>query len=76
MSHAHELLYFSFYVLGNTVHEREVETLLIRAAGPQLNFNKSKKRLDIQPGDIRDYEAETIFYERQEPKGRRKVVAR
>ena len=31
-----ELVYFSFYVVLDKKHEREIETILIRAAGPQL----------------------------------------
>ena len=71
-AHNLELQYFSFYIVAEKVHEREIETLLIRAGGAQLHFNERKKRVDIQPGDIRDYEADTYFYERQYRKGRRK----
>ena len=65
-----ELAYFSFYVVSDKKHEREIETLLIRAAGPLLQFNTRKKRVDIVPGNICDYEAGTFFYERQYRKGR------
>jgi len=65
-----ELVYFSFYVVSEKKHEREIETLLIRAAGPLLQFNTRKKRVDIMPGNIRDYEAGTFFYERQYKKGK------
>lgn len=65
-----ELMYFSFYVVSEKKHEREIETLLIRAAGPLLHFNTRKKRVDIMPGNIRDYEAGTFFYERQFKKGK------
>lgn len=68
---SHELVYFSFYVVQDKVHEREIETLLIRAAGSSLHFNERKKRVDIEPGRVRDYEAGTAFYERQRKKGRR-----
>jgi len=67
-----ELVYFSFYLVSDKKHEREIETLLIRAAGPLLEFNTKKKRVDIKPGDIRDYEAGTTFYERQYRKGRKR----
>lgn len=60
-----ELTYFSFYVIAEKKHEREVETLLIRAAGPLLQFNTRKKRVGIMPGNIKDYEAGTFFYERK-----------
>jgi hypothetical protein len=70
-AHMRELLYFSFYVVAEKIHEREVETLLIRAAGPSLHFNERKKRVDIEPGNVRDYEAGTVFYERQYRRGRR-----
>lgn len=65
-----ELLYFSFYIVEQKHHEREIETLLIRAAGPQLEFNERKKRVGIRPGNVRDYEAGTLFYERQSKRGR------
>jgi hypothetical protein len=66
-----ELAYFSFYVVSDKKHEREIETLLIRAAGPLLEFNTRKKRVTIIPGNIRDYEAGTLFYERQYKRGKK-----
>ncbi len=66
-----ELVYFSFYVGLDKTHEREIETLLIRSVGPQLYFNTRKKREDIQPGNVRDYEAGTLFFERQYKRGRK-----
>ena len=71
-AHPHELMYFSFYIVEDKQHEREIETLLIRAAGDQLEFNDRKKRIGITPGNIRDYEPGTIFYERQARKGRKR----
>lgn len=65
-----ELAYFSFYVVAEKIHEREIETLLIRAAGPLLHFNTRKKRVGILPGNIGDYEAGTYYYERQYKRGR------
>lgn len=64
-----ELEYFSFYVVSEKKHEREVETLMIRAAGFLLEFNTRKKRVSVAPGNVHDYEAGTIFYERQRKKG-------
>jgi hypothetical protein len=66
-----ELSYFSFYVVTEKKHEREIETLLIRAAGPLLEFNSKKKRVGIGHGNIKDFEAGTLFYERQRKKGKR-----
>jgi len=66
-----ELAYFSFYIVEDRQHEREIETLLIRAAGDQLEFNDRKRRVGIMPGNIRDYEPGTEFYERHYKKGRR-----
>jgi hypothetical protein len=65
-----ELVYFSFYVIADKKHEREIETLLIRAAGGLLEFNNRKKRVGILQGNIKDYEAGTRFYERQYKRGR------
>lgn len=64
-----ELEYFSFYVVSEKKHEREIESILIRAAGFLLEFNDRKKRVGIAPGSIKDYEAGTVFYERQRKKG-------
>jgi hypothetical protein len=66
-----ELKYFSFYVVEDKKHGREIETLLIRAAGPLLLFNTKKKRLTINPGSLLDYEAGTRFFERRYMRGKR-----
>ena len=66
-----ELCYFSLYVVENKKHEREIETLVIRATSHQLEFNERKKHPTIAPGNVRDYEPGTYFYERQLKKGRR-----
>lgn len=75
-AHSHELVYFSFYIMEDKQHEREIETLLIRAAGDQLEFNDRKKRIGINPGNIRDYEPGTVFYERQAKKGRKRAKSK
>lgn len=75
-AHPQELVYFSFFIVENKEHEREIETLLIRAAGPQLEFNERKKRVGIQPGNVRDFEPGTLFYERQAKKGKKKKTKR
>jgi len=66
-----EIKYFSFYVVQAKLHEREVETLLIRVAAAMLYFNERKKRLDLSQGNIRDYEPGTQFYERHYKRGRK-----
>jgi hypothetical protein len=66
-----ELKYFSFYVVEEKKHEREIETLLIHAAGPLLQFNTKKKRLTISAGSLNDYEAGTLFFERRYKKGKK-----
>lgn len=66
-----ELTYFSFYIIEQKRHEREIETALIRAAGPQLLFNTRKKRDGIDPGSVRDYEPGTKFVERQRRRGKK-----
>jgi len=60
-----ELVYFSFYIVANKNHEREIETLLIRIGGAHLHFNSRKKRVDIAAGSVLDYEAGTRFVERR-----------
>jgi hypothetical protein len=69
--HKLEVKYFSFYVVEEKKHEREIETLLIHAAGPLLQFNTKKKRVTISAGAIQDYEAGTHFFERRYKKGRK-----
>jgi hypothetical protein len=70
-AHSRELAYFSFFVVKEKAHEREVETLLIRAAGDSLQFNSRKKRIGIDPGDVRDFEPGTKFFERQLKRGKK-----
>lgn len=70
-----ELSYFSFFVVESKTHEREIETIMIRAAGPLLDFNMKKVRSDIQAGDVKDFEAGTKFVERQYRRGK-KLAAR
>ena len=64
-----EIEYFSFYIVEEKKHEREIETIMIRAAGPLLVFNNKKKKNSIDTGDIKDYEAGTLYYERHWKKG-------
>lgn len=66
-----ELLYFSFYVIANKSHEREIETAVLRAAGPQMILNERKVQTDSAPGNVKDYEPGSRFFERQQPKGRK-----
>ena len=66
-----ELKYFSFYVVEERKHEGEIETLLIRAAGPLLQFNTKKKRVTINAGRLLDYEAGTLFFERSYVRGKK-----
>ncbi len=65
-----ELKYFSFYIVANKSYEREIETLMIRLGGAHLHFNERKKRVDIQPGNIHDYEEGKRFIERKRRRGR------
>jgi hypothetical protein len=60
-----ELYYFSFYLLNDRHREKEIETMLIRVAGPLLHYNVQKKRLDASPGSVRNYAVGTQFYERK-----------
>ena len=64
-----ELVYFSFYVVADKKHEREIETLLIRSAEFVLELNQRKKRVGIAHADVKDFEAGTFFYERRDRKG-------
>lgn len=68
-----ELRYFSFYVIANKAHEREIETVILRAAGSQMTLNTRKIAAGLHPGNISDYEPGTNFFERQRPRGRKLV---
>ncbi len=67
------LQYYSFYVIPDKSHEREVETLLIRAASPLLEFNQRKKRVTLSAGSVRDYEAGTVYFQRHRRRGSSKA---
>lgn len=64
-----ELLYFSFYIIENKSHEREIETAILRAASSQMILNKRKIRTGLAIGNISDYEPGTMFLERQGVRG-------
>jgi hypothetical protein len=66
-----ELRYFSFYVIAKKSHQREIETVILRAAGPQMTLNTRKIAPGLHPGNISDYEPGTNFVERQHPRGRK-----
>jgi hypothetical protein len=66
-----ELQFFSFYVIANKAHEREIETVILRAAGSQMTLNTEKVAFGLHPGNIADYEPGTHFFERQSVRGRR-----
>ena len=59
-----QLLYYSFYEIANKAHEREIETLILRAAGPQMVLNERKTASSFEPGNLLDYEPGTDFVER------------
>ena len=64
-AHSREIQYYSFYVVTDTTHQRELETLLIRIASPLLEFNSQKKRNTIEVGSVRDYSPGTVFLQRK-----------
>lgn len=66
-----ELVYFSFYTIASKQHERDIETVILRAAASSLTLNTRKVRDGIDAGDVRDYEPGTEFYERQQKRGRK-----
>ena len=69
-----ELVYFSFYIIENKTHEREIENVILRAAGPQLVLNLRKVRDGIDPGAVGDYEPGTKFFRRRYARGAKKSV--
>jgi hypothetical protein len=64
--HPKELAYFSFYIVKNKNHERELENAILRAAGPQMLLNTLKVRSGARPGSVRDYEPGTQFFQRKD----------
>jgi hypothetical protein len=69
-----ELLYFSFYIIENKTHEREIENVILRAAGPQMVLNQRKVRDGIDPGSVGDYEPGTKFFRRKYARGTKRAV--
>lgn len=63
-----QLHYFSFYVIANKAHEREIETAILRAAGAQMSLNSRKVAGGFEPGNVQDYEPGTSFFERRQKK--------
>lgn len=63
-----QLHYFSFYVIANKAHEREIETAILRAAGAQMILNNRKVASGFEPGNVQDYEPGTYFFERRQRK--------
>ena len=70
-NYSKELLYYSFYIIENKAHEREIETALLRASGPQMVLNTKRIASGLNPGNIGDYEPDTEFFERQNVRGRK-----
>ena len=66
-----QLPYFSFYIVDNKHHEREIENAILRASGGQMIFNQRKRGDGIYPGRVTDYEAGSYFFERQGKRGKR-----
>jgi|HubBroStandDraft_2_1064218.scaffolds.fasta_scaffold207899_2 hypothetical protein len=69
-----ELVYYSFYIIEDKTHEREIENVILRAAGPQLVLNQRKVRDGIEPGSVRDYEPGTRYYRRRLARGQKRIV--
>jgi hypothetical protein len=69
-----QLLYFPFFIIKSKVHEREIETALLRAASSQMVLNQRKVRSGLEVGNITDYEPGTDFVERQNQRGKKKSL--
>jgi hypothetical protein len=64
-----ELVYYSFFIIENKTYEREIENVILRAAGPQMILNQRKVRDGIDPGRVGDYEPGTKFFRRKYARG-------
>jgi hypothetical protein len=42
-----ELVYYSFYIIADKTHEREIENVILRAAGPQLVLNQRRFGMEL-----------------------------
>lgn len=69
-----ELVYYSFYIIENKTHEREIENVILRAAGPQMVLNQRKVRDGIDPGWVSDYEPGTKFFRRLYGRGTKRAT--
>ncbi len=72
MRYPQELMFFSFYTILEKKHEREVESLILRVAGPHLTLNLRKVRPGVACGEVRDFEPGTGFFERRKASRRSK----
>ena len=71
-----ELVYYSFYIIASKTHEREIENVILRAAGPQMVLNQRKVRVGIDPGGVIDYEPGTKFFRRKYSRGTKPMKRR
>jgi hypothetical protein len=69
-----ELVYYSFYIIESKIHEREIENVILRAAGPQMVLNQLKVRVGIDPGRVGDYEPGTKFFRRKYARGAKRLA--
>jgi len=69
-----ELVYYSFFIIENKAHERDIENVILRAAGPQMILNQRKVRDGIEPGRVADYEPGTKFFRRKYARGTKRAV--
>jgi hypothetical protein len=57
--------------LGTTMATGGKEPASTGTTRVALIFDSNKRRIDIDPGDVRDFEAGTVFVERHKRRGRR-----
>ncbi len=69
-----ELVYYSFFIIESKTHERDIENVILRAAGPQMLLNQRKVRDGIDPGAVGDYEPGTRFFRRKYARGTKRAV--
>lgn len=67
----HELPYFSFYTGLSPKHQKEIETVLVRAVG-SAGINQYKTANGSEPGSLRGFAPGTIFYQRRKLRVARK----
>lgn len=66
-----QLPYFSFFTVLSGRHQKEIETVMVRAVG-NAAINQYKKAVGFEPGSLEGFAPGTIFYQRKKKSAAKK----